>query len=225
VTNRIYKVEDLERPFYIQDFQNSSHLIMALSGYGQNFEWFGSLKRVTENYTFSKFWLRDTSKAYWHGELPGIDIGVINLAKFISGKIKESEAKKVMMMGLSMGGYGALLLGCLCNVDLVLSFSGQTYLPDHRRVKYKLYEKWKNIKVLEENIDLKILFDKHNKNNKTVYKLFYGDENVGDKKYAKHIEKHRGVELFPVNTNKHNTAGPIINSGLFDKLIKDFLEE
>ncbi len=39
---KIYKVEDSDRPFYIQDFKNSDYLIIAFSGYGQNFEWFRS---------------------------------------------------------------------------------------------------------------------------------------------------------------------------------------
>jgi len=223
VTHKVYKVEDLERPFYIQDFKNSTHLIIAMSGYGQNFEWFRSIKHYATKYEFSKFWLRDTSSAYWHGKLPGVDIGVLNLAKVIIEKIIESKAKKVMMVGLSMGGYGALLFGCLCNVDLVVSFSGQTYLPNHRRIKFKLYEKWKNIEINENEIDLKILFNEYNKCNKTVYKLFYGNTNVGDFKYANHMKGQRGVELFPVNTHRHNTAAPVIKSGIFDKIMRDFL--
>jgi len=224
VPYKIYKVEDFDRPFYIQDFKTCEHLIIAFSGYGQNFEWFGSMRKYERNYNFSKFWLRDLSKAYWHGKLPGIDYGVKALSEFINEKIKESQTKKVMALGLSMGGYAALLFGCLCNVDMVLSFSGQTYLSDRRRTKYKLYEKWNGLNINENDIDLKILFEEYNYNNKTIYKLFYGESNNADKNYAHRIMHHRGVELYPVCTSRHNSVRPAIKMGYVDKFIKDFLE-
>lgn len=222
-TYKIYEVEDSDRPFYIQDFNQSSHLIIAFSGYGQNFEWFGSIRKYESDYKFSKFWLRDLAKAYWHGKLPGIEYGVIPLSYFINEKIKKSNAKRVMTMGLSMGGYAAILFGCLCNVDLVLSFSGQTHLPEHRRKKYKLYERWKGIEVDENNVDLKILFDKYNYNNKTEYKLFYGKDYKSDVDYAKRLFGCRGVELIPVNSNKHNSVSAAKKQGLIDFYIKEFL--
>lgn len=223
MTYKIYEVQDSDRPFYIQDFNQSSHLIIAFSGYAQDFEWFGNIRKYETEYKFSKFWLRDLAKAYWHGKLPGIECGVIPLSCFIKEKIKESNAKKVMMIGLSMGGYAAILFGCLCNVDLVLSFSGQTHLPENRRKKYKLYERWKNIEIDENNIDLKILFNNYNYNNKTEYKLFYGEGYKPDIGYAKRLSGCRGVELIPVNSNKHNSVSAAKNQGFVDLYIKEFL--
>jgi hypothetical protein len=223
MTYKIYKAEDLDRPFYIQDFKNSDYLIIAFSGYAQNFEWFGTMRKYENDYKFSKFWLRDVAKAYWHGKLPGINFGVIPLSNFINEKIEESKSQKVMTMGLSMGGYAALLFGCLCNVDLVLSFSGQTYLPEYRRKKYKLYEKWEHIKINENHIDLRLLFNTYNKYNKTKYKLIYGEFYNPDKIYAERLKNERGVELIPVNSSRHNSVSAAMTQGLVEKYIKKFL--
>jgi len=145
---KLHEVKDFSRPFYIEDFKKSNHLIIPMSGYAQNFEWFRTVRNYEEDYNFSKLWIRDLSNAYWHGPHPELGTGVHNLSKFIKEKIKESKAEKVMMVGLSMGGYGSILFGCLCDVDLVLSFSGQTYLPPYRRKKHKLYSKWKGLAII-----------------------------------------------------------------------------
>ena len=221
---KIYEVEDFDRPFYIQDFVSSDYLVIAFSGYGQNFEWFGNMRKYDTYLKFSKFWLRDLAKAYWHGKLPGIECGVIPLSEFIKEKIKESKAKKVMTIGLSMGGYAAILFGCLCNVDLVLSFSGQTHLPSYRREKYKLYERWQGIEIDENNVDLKILFRNYNQNNKTQYKLFYGRTYKPDRKYAERLKNERGVELIPVSSNRHNSVSAAKSQGYIDKYFKEFFK-
>jgi len=221
---KLHEVKDFLKPFYIEDFKKSDHLIIPMSGYGQNFEWFRTIRNYEEDYNFSKLWIRDLSNAYWHGRYPELGTGVHILSKFIKEKIKESKAKKVMMLGLSMGGYGSILFGCLCDVDLVLSFSGQTYLPPERREKYKLYSKWEDLDVNEEDIDLKKIFGRYNKMNKTIYKLFYGERNKKDKKFARHLSTERGVELFPVNTHRHNSVGISFKSGLVGKIIEEFLK-
>jgi len=221
---KIHKIKDFEKPFYIQDFKKSKHLIIPMSGYGQNFEWFGTMRKYEKNNNFSKLWIRDLLSSYWNGEFPEIGVGPVVFSEFIKSKIKESRAKKVMMLGLSMGGYGSILFGCLCNVDLVLSFSGQTFLPKSRRDKYKLDEKWKGLKVNRKNTDLKNIFIKYNAGNKTNYKLFYGKDNKMDSKFAAHLINERGVELYPVNTNRHNSVGISFKSGLVDKYIEEFLK-
>jgi hypothetical protein len=221
---KIYKVEDYDRPFYIQDFKDFDHLIIAMSGYGQNYEWFGTMRKFEKNYNFSKLWIRDLLSSYWHGEFPGVGVGPFVLAEFIKDKIKESGAKKVMIMGLSMGGYASILFGCLCNLDFVLSFSGQTYLPKHRRDKYRLEEKWSGLGVNRKYTDLKNVFKDYNDKNKTKYKLFYGKGMKMDRKFAEHLSGQRGVELHPVNSKRHNSAGSAFKSGKVGKIIREFLE-
>lgn len=223
---KVYRVTDETQPFYIEDFKDCDHLIIPMSGYNQKFEWFGTMKKFRKDYNFSIFWLRDLSKAYWNGTFPGLEKdGIWGISDFITNKIKESKAKKVMTIGLSMGGYGAIAVGCLCNVDLVLSFSGQTYLPEKRREKYNLYPKWEGLVVKEKDINLKLLFDRCNKNKKTNYKLFYGNFNKSDTDYAENLNGQRGVDLYPVNTTKHNSVRPAMRSGLFRKFLIKFLTE
>lgn len=219
----IHQPKDLERPFYITDFRKSDYLFIAFGSYAaKEFEWFNTFSRYENKYCFSKMWISDLSNSYWHGKFQGIDNGVIGLSDFIKLKIKESGALYVICFGLSMGGYGATLLGSLCNVTMVLSFSGQTFINEVRRTKYNLYEKWKDLNVDENLVDLKILFKNINMNNRTIYKITYGINHLADSEQAKHLKNERGVELYPINTDKHNTAYWVIKSGMFDKFINEF---
>ncbi len=221
---KIYKVEDFDKPFYMQDFIGEEHLIIAMSGYGQDFEWFRTMKKYGVDLPFNKLWLRDLKASYWHGIFPGVGVGPFEFAEFIKEKIEESKSKKVLMMGLSMGGYGATLFGCLCNVDLVLSFSGQSHLPKFRRDKYNLDEKWNGLNVDRKYTDLKNIFKEYNSNNKTAYKLFFGKENKTDRSHVERLESERGVKLYPIDTNSHNSTGPALKSGLAGKIIRGFLK-
>jgi len=221
---KIYEVDDFEKPFYIQDFKNEDHLIIALSSYGQKYEWFGKIRDLESEYKFSKLWVRDLASAYWHGNYPVLGDGPFVLAEFLKDKIQESKTKKVMMMGLSMGGYGAIMFGCLCNVDLVLSFSGQTYLPADRRKKYNLDEKWEGLDINRKYTDLKNIFHEFNEHNKTLYQLFFGIDNITDSNFAFHLDGQRGVVLNPVKTHKHNTVRRAFKSGVAPEMIKEFLK-
>lgn len=221
---KIYKVEDYKRPFYIQDFNYEKHLFIAFSSYGQNYEWFKTIKKFENIKSFNKLWIRDLASAYWHGEYPGLGIGPFILRDFIKQKIKESKAEKVITLGFSMGGYGAIMFGCLCNVDLVMVFSSQTWIPEARRKRYNLYKKWEGLQINEEYTDLKNIFIKYNENNKTEYNLFYGKNAGSDRKFAYHLQEEKGVILNPVETGKHNSVKIAFSTGIPRKIITNFLQ-
>lgn len=94
-------------------------------------------------------------KSTWYlGDLVGIGNGVDEIKSFFSEQIK--NYKKVIFVGVSMGGYGAILYGSLCGVDCVFAYKPQTdleyplkFLPknrDYRRIScYKDYRKYKNL--------------------------------------------------------------------------------
>lgn len=211
-------------PFTLEKFIDSKHLIIPLSSYNRNFEWLKTIKYLEKKYTFSKMWIQDPTNAYWQGKYDNVPgYGPHALAEFVNNKILESGATKILIIGVSMGGYGAILLGCLCNVDVVLAISPQTQILEYRKQKYHLKEKWQGLNINIEELDLKNVLTKYD-TRKTIYKIFYGDKNTYDSNYAKRMSDFSNVKLFPVDSRKHTIARFLIDNGTLQKHLKSFLE-
>jgi hypothetical protein len=105
----------------IQD--GSDHLVVAFTGVGQAlggipFEFHKSLGAVG----VSALLVRDLGARWYQYDRKELD-GVV-------GRIRQTAAllgaRRVSCMGNSMGGFGALLFGALCNADRILAFAPQT---------------------------------------------------------------------------------------------------
>jgi len=81
-----------------------------------------------------KVFLRDLRQAWW---LCGISDAVPTLADLISLLSAEAvKASRVITLGSSAGGFGALLLGTMLDADLALAFSPQTYMDREHRMAH-----------------------------------------------------------------------------------------
>ena len=149
--------------------------------------------------------------------------GPFALAEFLKEKIIEANVKKVAMMGLSMGGYGAIILGTLLNVDEVIAFSPQTYLTSFRYNKAKLEKKYLDLDFDKKLTDLKNFLNKH-QNEKTIYRIYYGVLNRIDCKHAENIREFNNVILYPIQSKKHTVASILIQDGTVSELIKNIIK-
>jgi hypothetical protein len=222
------------RLWYNEDFSgNSKSLLIAMAGAfvkkpGQ-FEWKNTWTYKYKSLDYKKFYVADWRKSWWWGmkadELkkfqPGH--GPFALAGFIRGFIDKANVEQFAIMGLSMGGYGAIMLGALLGADEVITFSPQTSLTQFRIEKAKLDIKYKGLNVDMETTQLKNFLAKYN-NDKTKYHIYYGSQNKGDTKHAKDIEHIKNVFLHPVPLKKHTVAGPLIQDGTVSEIIKEFVE-
>ena len=86
--------------------------------------------------------------------------------------------KKIIFMGVSAGGYAAILFGSLCHVINVISFIPRTNLKGIRGIVDNKYENLKNII-----------------NNDTDY-LLYGDLSVKEKNSNHHMSQWDNLEGF-----------------------------
>ena len=83
--------------------------------------------------------------------------------------------------------------------------------------------KW--INDIDENLtDLNQVL-KQNNNNKTIYKLWYGDQNKSDKYAAERISNIKGVYIKPVKSKQHVVVRSVIKSGEFKKEMDTFFGE
>lgn len=220
----------MERQWFAQDFSGKSKNLVV--GFGsvrmfhktkkKGFEWQNLFKYKYNDLEFKKLFVADIRNSWWHtkfGNLPGI--GPPTLEKFLNAKIEEANVEKTLYVGVSMGGYGAILFGCLTKATKVMAFSPQTYLTETRRRK-SLDKKFEGYKIDESFTDLKDVLER-SKNYKTIYKIWYGDSNKGDSKAAQRISHLKNIYINPVNSSMHVVIRPVLKNGIFREEIVDFL--
>jgi len=187
------------------------------------FEWVNLFSSKYNHFKCKMLYVRDIKNSWWQTTYSGIEgHGPKPLAKFLNEKIAELDIDRVITMGLSMGGYGAILFGCLLNVDTVFAFSPQTVLNEARYKKSKLHKKFKGLNIDKPFTDLKnVLSD--NDNTKTVYHLFYGDKNLHDPQHAKRISNIENVTviLHPIDSKFHT----IVKESMKTKSFRDAMSK
>jgi hypothetical protein len=190
-----------------------------------SFEWTNDNIEITKS--IKKIYVYDPSNVWWHGYYPGLPTyGCIALAKCLKKHLKKHKIKKLITMGASRGGYGAILFGCLLDADLVLSFSPQTSIDSKLNNKYGIFtrmeylKKHKNVNFDLSAFDLKNVLNHYRKTSKTKYMLFYGSNNSYDKKSVKNIENFPNVHLIECESDSHKITKNFIQDGTIEKEIK-----
>jgi predicted esterase YcpF (UPF0227 family) len=206
-------------------------LAISFSGAPFIFEWKNTFEREFPN--LNVLYVRDDWLSWWHGAYVGLNgYGVHVLKNFIESKINEYESKRIFAIGASKGGYGALLLGCLLNIDSVFAFSPKTRIDKGINKKYffqkyinEVYKTFPDFILDKKMLDLKDVFTNYGQNNKTIYKILYGSKHSNDDEHAKNISSFKNVELYTIEEMVHKTARIFLSNGTVTKLIKEFIKE
>lgn len=109
---------------------NSDTLIIAFSGHALKFgqvpvfEFYNFLGKHFPQY--NKHFYIDIKLKHFHYGIDGISDSVESTVAYLEDKIK--GYKKVICMGVSSGGYAAILFGSLLDVSTVIAFIPQTIL-------------------------------------------------------------------------------------------------
>jgi predicted esterase YcpF (UPF0227 family) len=141
---------------------NNKNLIVCFGGLSLQmgkippFEFLRYLSSIYTNKCDLYFFI-DRQQCWYHKGINKITSNIDETVDYLKDIIKNYE--KVIFMGVSAGGYAAILFGSLCNVSNVISFIPQTILKNPINPKYK------NLKEVV--------------NNTTKY-LLYGDLNIKD---------------------------------------------
>jgi hypothetical protein len=88
------------------------------------FEFNKSLKKL--NFDADVLFLKDARREWYLGGLEGMGSNIDENLDFLKNEFAKYD--KVICMGCSAGGYGALLYGSLLNVDAVIAFYPQCHL-------------------------------------------------------------------------------------------------
>jgi hypothetical protein len=139
---------------------------------------FEFLNFLTKNYPqVDKHFYIDLAQARYHKGIEGMTTNIDETVSYLQKEIQ--GYKKVVFLGVSAGGYAAILFGSLLHINTVIAFIPQTKLDSQNPLYNPKY------------IDLKNII-----NNVTSYHL-YGDLDVTDINDAHHISHCENIEQFP----------------------------
>ena len=119
----------------------------------------------------------DKNQCWYHKGFKDITNNIDETVLYINNIITNGNYEKVLFMGVSAGGYAAILFGSLCNnVNNIISFIPQTI------IKNPINSNYTNLK---------------NVINKNTNYLLYGDKSVQNKNDGHHISHCENLEHFP----------------------------
>lgn len=91
------------------------------------FEFLNYLTSTYQNKLDMVFFI-DKHLAWYHKGIDGLTTNITETVVHLNTIIKRKEYKKVIFMGVSAGGYAAILYGSLCKVNHVVTFIARTLL-------------------------------------------------------------------------------------------------
>jgi pimeloyl-ACP methyl ester carboxylesterase len=183
---------------------NSDILIVAFAGRGlkygiTQYEFVSVLDRLNCDQLYIK-----ENKPSWYQEC------FADILLYL--KLKVKKYKKVIFIGNSMGGYGAILFGWLLNVNKIIAFAPQTFLDKYNRDKHN-DTRWENeLDLLNQTKLLDLNHIKHDN-----IDLYYAKDFHLDKLHAMHIE----CNLKPFEGKGHAGIKSLWFSGKLRNIIKE----
>jgi pimeloyl-ACP methyl ester carboxylesterase len=122
---------------FVRDYSaNSRLMLVAFGGINQRmgmapFEFF----QLARNVPVKKLFFRDLHQAWYHRGLGAAGGSIRQAADFIAKEISSQGITRTVMFGNSMGGYAAVLFGCLAHAQEVHAFSPQTFISPWKLIR------------------------------------------------------------------------------------------
>jgi hypothetical protein len=172
--------------------------------------------------------LRDHSFGGYVSGLRGVGSTFGECLKWLDWVRGDVGAPRVHMLGLSMGGYGALRWGLETGAITVSSFSSPTNIildevhPDDR-IHVRFYRRVFSHAEAEAK-DCRRLYDAAASRPRT--RIFFGEQHARDSRWARNMTGVQNCTLEPVSgINDHHTFGHLTTQGSLPGLLNAILSE
>lgn len=185
---------------------------------------------ITRNIKSKKIFIRDPNQGWYHSEFHGIGKGVDDLASCLKKIIRREDISKLVMVGNSMGGYGAILLGSLIQADEVHAFAPQTFINKDLRQKFKDNRWQSNMDNIynfpfkkERYFDLKDVIRKAD--GKTIFNIYFSNLEYLDCEHALRLQRIPNVILHKYDYDEHNLVMKLRENGSLQNILSNALEQ
>lgn len=201
-------------------------LIIALTSYGghmqhaRGFEWEGVLRAVNCH----KLFLKDSHQHWYHGGLDGLGDTLDETVANIRSLMEEWGATRIMCLGSSMGGYGALLLGALLRADLIVAISPQVNITAEwmEEIGDRRWE-WKMAEINWWGFDRLNLLPLYEEYSPPDVRILFSSDDYLDYRHAQLLTTPGLAHGVPIAESDHEIAYPLARSGLLTQFAQDFV--
>lgn len=220
------KLGDPEVPVAVDFSSESSTLLIAFAGLAGKigmpvFEF----SNLTRGLDVKRIFVRDPRLIWYHHGLPGIGDSIEDIVSHIGMLAAGKGIKKTVVVGNSMGGYAAILFGCLLDADEVLAFSPKTFINPYRRLICLDTGAWPHMWRLQRSrrarkdlFDLKAVLRSRKPN--TSIHVHFSVRKIVDIVHALRIRKCPHVHLHLYGKGGHGLIRLLKNSGKLEQILR-----
>jgi tetratricopeptide (TPR) repeat protein len=163
-----------------------------------------------------RHFFQDQERGWYQRGCTGFE-SIKDLLSHLERLRSRSESKRLITIGSSMGGFGALLIGNLLAADVVIAFDPQTFIDEKNRA-YLGDIRWASDlrKVTPIYPDIAPIINVNTKN----YIVFGQDVSI-DAVHALRLGDQDTVSTFAVGYSNHNSASQLARTKELDRFLSD----
>ena len=182
----------------------ASTLLVAFAGIGPRDRppTFSFLRAVGELHASAVF-VRDPHRAWYHHGVPGLGGSIDAVAARLRRLADAANARRVITLGTSVGGYAAILFGRLIDADLAIAFAPPTFLGASMRFRTRngrYLREWLALRrsrgFSRRHADLRRVLGEHRSVPLPVHVHYAAGDRI-DAAYARRLAGVPGVALRP----------------------------
>lgn len=167
--------------------------------------------------------VRDLDQVWYHCGVRGLSSNISETAAALRRLIADIGAPRVVTLGTSAGGFGAILFGALIEADSVIAFSPQTFLTHRLRLVHRERRWHRQLRDLhrltrpaDRVLDLRSVL----RRGQTPIAVHVGSQERLDGTHARHIASLPCVDL-QWHPAGHNVAKHLRDSGQLERVVRD----
>lgn len=184
--------------------------------------------RITSDLGVKRLFLRDTQNSWYHAGVAGVSTNIEGTGAYLAEVAAIADARRVIYVGCSAGGYGALLHGALVGPDSVVAFSPQTFIDRWNRLRFADRRGRRRIPAFRKRFprapmqDLRPVLASHP--GTTRYDLYHGSIRL-DRIHARRLEPLPGVRRHELPVHKHLVVKAMRESGELSQILEAAVRE
>ena len=221
------RLNDPEAPVAASLSDVGAPLLVAFGGIAGKvgilpFEFFNLTKDIKAN----KIYVRDLQQVWYQRGLPGVATDIEGVAAFLAEKREEVRPSRFVLVGNSMGGFAAIIMGILLDADRVLAFAPQTFADRLHRFIYH-DRRWPD-QMLEVQrspgtlcLDAKPLLRRVRPS--CEMDVFYSRHDRLDRIHAERLSFASNVRTHPLGEGGHSVIKHLRSSGDLARVVCDAL--
>jgi hypothetical protein len=219
------KLRKARLPILVERGENPAVLIIAFTGGQQklNFPVYQFFE-TTQTLGCSRILLWDRYYMYYHHGVDRKRRDWPSLLDFFKREIARLRPEKVFCIGVSSGGYAAMIAGHYLGADYVHAFGPQTKIAldreSIRNARFR-FNRWRlsvSRRVFKEVLDLVPMLQKSN--GKTKFFVHYGSRHEVDRKFAERVVGLPSVFTLGYPINSHGVAVFLAKKRLLEHLLQ-----